>query len=73
MASGVGRIIVVGIYPLLETAPGVRPDFPPEHRPFCLAHAAGVQVLADSAADRLVISPVGMFGGTPPAAIASAR
>jgi putative NADH-flavin reductase len=69
VASGAGRIIVIGIYPLLETAPGVRvvdsPDFPPEHRPFCLGHAAGVRVLADSTANWLVISPVGMFGGTP--------
>ncbi|MET9627959.1 hypothetical protein ABZX92_10895 [Lentzea sp. NPDC006480] len=67
VASGAGRIIVVGIYPLLETSPGVRvvdsPDFPAEHRPFCLGHAAGVQVLADSGADWLVMSPVGMFGG----------
>ena len=68
VASGAGRIIVVGIYTLLETAPGVRvidsPDFPDEHRPFCLGHAAGVEVLAASNADWLVMSPVGMFGGT---------
>ncbi|SDP54879.1 NAD(P)-dependent oxidoreductase [Lentzea jiangxiensis] len=69
VASGAGRIIVVGVYPLLETAPGVRlvdrPDFPDEHRPFCLGHAAGVAVLAASEADWLVMSPVGDFGGTP--------
>ena len=69
VASGTGRIIVVGIYTLLETAPGVRvidsPDFPDEHRPFCLGHAAGVEVLAESDADWLVMSPAGMFGGTP--------
>ncbi|MCR3749793.1 NAD(P)-dependent oxidoreductase [Lentzea californiensis] len=68
VASGAGRIIVVGIYTLLETAPGVRvvdgPDFPAEHRPFCLGHAAGVEVLAESAADWLVMSPSGNFGGT---------
>ncbi|MCG8926206.1 NAD(P)-dependent oxidoreductase [Lentzea sp. CC55] len=68
VASGAGRIIVVGIYPLLETAPGLRlvdgPDFPAEHRPFCLGHAAGVEVLAASEADWLVMSPVGDFGGT---------
>jgi putative NADH-flavin reductase len=68
VASGVGRVIVIGIYPLLETAPGVRvvdsPDFPAEHRPFCLGHAAGVEVLAASDADWLVMSPAGMFGGT---------
>ncbi|MGW6445613.1 NAD(P)-dependent oxidoreductase [Lentzea sp. NPDC055074] len=68
VASGAGRIIVVGIYPLLETAPGVRfldaPDFPAEHRPFCLGHAAGVEVLAASDADWLVMSPAGDFGGT---------
>jgi putative NADH-flavin reductase len=65
--SGAGRIIVVGIYTLLETAPGVRvvdaPDFPAEFRPFCLGHAAGVEVLAASAADWLVMSPAGNFGG----------
>ncbi|PWK82296.1 hypothetical protein C8D88_114165 [Lentzea atacamensis] len=68
VASGVRRIIVIGIYPLLETAPGVRvvdaPDFHAEHRPFCLGHAAGVDVLARSEADWLVMSPAGMFGGT---------
>ncbi len=68
VASGVGRIIVIGIYPLLETSPGIRvvdsPDFPPEHRPFCLGHAAGVEVLADSNANWLVMSPAGNFGGT---------
>ncbi|MFD4676227.1 NAD(P)-dependent oxidoreductase [Lentzea sp. NPDC058450] len=67
--SGVGRIIVVGIYTLLETSPGVRvidsPDFPAEHRPFCLGHAAGVEVLAASTTDWLVMSPAGNFGGTP--------
>lgn len=67
VASGARRIIVVGIYPLLETSPGVRvvdsPDFPEEHRPFCLGHAAGVEVLAASDADWLVMSPAGMFGG----------
>lgn len=69
VASGIGRIIVVGIYPLLENAPGVRfldgPDFPAEHRPFCLGHASGVEVLAASGADWLVMSPAGNFGGTP--------
>lgn len=69
VASGAGRIIVVGIYTLMETAPGVRvidsPDFPPEYRPFSLGHAAGVEVLAKSAANWLVMSPAGMFGGTP--------
>lgn len=68
VASGAGRIIVIGIYPLLETAPGTRavdsPDFPAEHRPFCLGHAAGVKVLADSDANWLVMSPAGNFGGT---------
>jgi uncharacterized protein len=68
VASGVGRIIVIGIYPLLETSPGVRvvdaPDFPDEHKPFCLGHSAGVEVLANSNADWLVMSPAGMFGGT---------
>ncbi|WP_394613177.1 NAD(P)-dependent oxidoreductase [Lentzea sp. JNUCC 0626] len=69
VTSGVNRIIVVGIYTLLETAPGVRvidsPDFPAEHRPFCLGHAAGIDVLAASTTDWLVMSPAGNFGGTP--------
>ncbi|MDX8033020.1 NAD(P)H-binding protein [Lentzea sp. BCCO 10_0856] len=69
VASGAGRIIVVGIYTLMETSPGVRviddPDFPDEHKPFCLGHAAGVDVLAESDADWLVMSPAGMFGGAP--------
>ncbi|MEV6243301.1 NAD(P)H-binding protein [Lentzea sp. NPDC051838] len=68
VASGVGRIIVVGVFPLLEASPGVRmidlPDFPEENRAFMEGHAAGVEVLAGSDADWLVISPVGMFGGT---------
>lgn len=69
VASGVGRIVVVGIYTLLETEPGVRvvdaPDFPAEYRPFCLGHAAGVEVLAASSSDWLVMSPSGNFGGEP--------
>lgn len=68
VASGAGRIIIVGIYTLLETSPGVRvvdsPDFPAAHRPFCLGHAAGVEVLAASDSDWLVMSPAGNFGGT---------
>lgn len=68
VASGAGRIIVVGIYTLLETSPGVRvvdsPDFPDEYKPFCLGHAAGVEVLAASDADWLVMSPAGNFGGS---------
>ncbi|MET9229050.1 NAD-binding protein [Lentzea sp. NPDC003310] len=67
VASGVGRVILVGIYTLLEDSAGVRvvdgPDFPAEYRPFCLGHAAGVEVLAASDADWLVMSPVGNFGG----------
>ncbi|NKE56094.1 NAD(P)H-binding protein [Lentzea sp. PSKA42] len=69
VASGAGRIIVVGIYTLMETSPGVRvidsPDFPDEHKPFCLGHAAGIEVLARSNADWLVMSPAGNFGGKP--------
>lgn len=45
-------------------ASGAGRDFPAEHRPFCLGHAAGVEVLAASEADWLVMSPVGDFGGT---------
>ncbi|GLZ34916.1 hypothetical protein Lesp02_71030 [Lentzea sp. NBRC 105346] len=69
VASGVRRIIVVGIYPLLEVSPGVRlidtPSFPAEHKPFCLGHSAGVDVLRSSLVDWLVMSPVGNFGGEP--------
>ncbi|HEX8865655.1 MAG TPA: NAD(P)H-binding protein [Lentzea sp.] len=67
VASGVGRIIVIGVFPLLEASPGVRmvdlPDFPEENRAFMEGHAAGNQVLANSTTDWLVMSPVGMFGG----------
>ncbi|GLI03926.1 NAD(P)-dependent oxidoreductase [Phytohabitans aurantiacus] len=47
--ADVGRLLVVTIGTLLEVAPGVRlldaPEFPAEYRPFCLGHAAGVDVL----------------------------
>ncbi|MFD9703795.1 NAD(P)-dependent oxidoreductase [Lentzea sp. NPDC059081] len=66
--SGTPRILVIGLYTLLEVAPGTRvvdtPDFPAEHKPFSLGHAAGVEVLANSTRDWLVMSPAGMFGGT---------
>lgn len=65
--ADVGRLLVVTIGTLLEVAPGVRlvdsPEFPAEYRPFCLGHAAGVDVLraAPAPVDWLAISPAGDF------------
>ncbi|MEJ3744550.1 NAD(P)H-binding protein [Actinomycetes bacterium KLBMP 9797] len=65
--ADVGRLVVVTIATLLEAAPGVRlvdsPEFPAEYRPFCLGHAAGLDVLAAAPprADWLAISPAGDF------------
>ncbi|SCD32109.1 MULTISPECIES: NAD(P)H-binding protein [unclassified Streptomyces] len=65
--AGVGRLAVVGLAAVLETADGTplmdSPGFPPEYRPFCLAHAAGAGVLRTSttALDWLIVSPSGDF------------
>lgn len=65
--ADVGRLLVVTLSTLLEVAPGVRmfdaPEFPAEYRPFCLGHAAGVDVLraAPPPVDWLAISPAGDF------------
>ncbi|MET8814923.1 NAD(P)H-binding protein [Streptomyces sp. NPDC004549] len=65
--AGVGRLVVVGLAALLETPDGTRlldaPTFPPQYRPFALAHAAGAAVLRDSPAapDWIVVSPAGDF------------
>ncbi|MEU2711945.1 NAD(P)H-binding protein [Streptomyces sp. NPDC007205] len=65
--AGVGRLVVVGLAAVLETADGTplmdSPGFPPEYRPFCLAHAAGAGVLRTSttALDWLIVSPAGDF------------
>lgn len=65
--ADVGRLLVVTIATLLEVAPGVRmvdaPEFPAEYRPFCLGHAAGLDVLraAPPPVDWLAVSPAGDF------------
>ncbi|MEU8464699.1 NAD(P)H-binding protein [Streptomyces sp. NPDC029003] len=65
--AGVGRLVVVGLAAVLETADGAplmdAPGFPAQHRPFCVAHAAGVGVLRGAAAapDWVVVSPTGDF------------
>jgi putative NADH-flavin reductase len=65
--AGVGRLVVVGLAAVLETADGTPlmdgPDFPQEYRPFCVAHAAGAAVLRTSttALDWLIVSPAGDF------------
>ncbi|MFJ6540674.1 NAD(P)-dependent oxidoreductase [Streptomyces sp. NPDC091385] len=65
--AGVGRLVVVGLAALLETPDGTRlldaPTFPPQYRPFALAHAAGAALLRDSPAapDWIVVSPAGDF------------
>ncbi|UNO41971.1 NAD(P)H-binding protein [Streptomyces sp. MST-110588] len=47
--AGTGRLLVIGIATLAETAPGVRildaPDFPEPARTFSLGHAAGLEAL----------------------------
>lgn len=65
--AGVGRLVVVGLASVLETAGGIvlmdAPGFPAEFRGFCLAHAAGADVLraAPDALDWLIVSPSGDF------------
>lgn len=66
-SAGVDRLVAVGLSILLPGADGTRlldaPDFPAEFRPFCLAHAAGLEILrADGdALDWVYLSPVGDF------------
>lgn len=65
--AGVGRLVVVGLSSLLADAAGgllmAAPGFPADFRPFCLAHAAGLDILrqADPAIDWLYVSPAGDF------------
>jgi uncharacterized protein len=65
--SEVDRLVAVGLSVLLPGPDGARlvdsPDFPAENRPFCLAHAAGLDVLrsAEDDVDWLYVSPVGDF------------
>lgn len=61
--AGVGRLVLVGIGSVLETAPGVAfhdaPGFPAEARAFSLGHSAELDVLraAETDIDWLVIAP----------------
>ncbi|MFD8494462.1 NAD(P)-dependent oxidoreductase [Amycolatopsis sp. NPDC059657] len=61
LASGVPRVIVVGISVLLDDTVH-SPEFPAEHKPFCLGHLAGLEVLrASTGPDWVWIAPVGDF------------
>ncbi|GAA4662975.1 NAD(P)-dependent oxidoreductase [Streptomyces youssoufiensis] len=65
--AGVGRLVSVGIAALLPGPDGTplldAPGFPAEFRPFCLAHAAGRDVLRAAGAelDWVYVSPSGDF------------
>lgn len=65
--AGVGRLVAVGLSVLLPGPDGTRPldapDFPAEFRPFCLAHAAGLEVLRTEGGtlDWVYVSPAGDF------------
>jgi len=65
--ASVGRLIVVGLASVLETASGVAlmdtPGYPQEYRFFYLGHAAGTDALRAAATelDWLVVSPAGDF------------
>ncbi|MEO3812439.1 NAD(P)H-binding protein [Sphaerisporangium sp. B11E5] len=65
--AGVGRLVVVGLASVLETAAGVplmdTPGYPQEYRAFYLGHAAGNEVLRRTATevDWVVVSPAGDF------------
>ncbi|MEU1495387.1 NAD(P)-dependent oxidoreductase [Streptomyces sp. NPDC005775] len=61
--AGVGRLVLIGIGSVLETAPGVAvhdaPGFPEEARAFSLGHTAELDVLraAETDIDWLVVAP----------------
>ncbi|GAA2687236.1 NAD(P)-dependent oxidoreductase [Streptomyces aculeolatus] len=65
--AGVARLVLVGLASLLPDATGRRllddPAFPAEFRPFCEAHAAGLEVLraVPPELDWLYVSPAGDF------------
>jgi putative NADH-flavin reductase len=65
--AGVNRLVAVGLASLLPDADGIRlldaPEFPAEFRPFCLGHAAGLEVLRTDggALDWVYVSPAGDF------------
>ncbi|GAA4618602.1 NAD(P)-dependent oxidoreductase [Actinoallomurus liliacearum] len=65
--AGVDRLVAVGLSVLLPGPDGVRqldaPGFPAEFRPFCLAHAAGLEVFRGEGGtlDWVYVSPAGDF------------
>jgi uncharacterized protein len=65
--AGVGRLVAVGLAALLPGPDGIplldAPGFPSEARSFCLAHAAGLEVLRGDggALDWVYVSPAGDF------------
>jgi putative NADH-flavin reductase len=65
--AGTGRLVAAGLSALLPGPGGTRlmdiPGFPAEARAFCLAHAAGLEVLrrADGTLDWVYVSPAGDF------------
>jgi hypothetical protein len=65
--AGVDRLVAVGLSALLSGPDGTRlldtPGFPAEFRPFCLAHAAGLEVLRveGGTLDWVYVSPAGDF------------
>ncbi len=65
--AGVGRLVTVGLSALLPGPDGTRlldmPGFPAEFRPFCLAHAAGLDALRveGGTLDWVYVSPAGDF------------
>ncbi|MEU4577857.1 NAD(P)-dependent oxidoreductase [Nonomuraea sp. ATR24] len=65
--AGLDRLVTAGLASLLHGADGVRlldaPAFPAEFRPFCLAHAAGLEALRAEAGplDWVYVSPAGDF------------
>jgi putative NADH-flavin reductase len=65
--AGAGRLVAVGLSALLPGPDGTRlldtPGFPAEFRPFCLAHAAGLEVLRAEGGtlDWVYVSPAGDF------------
>jgi uncharacterized protein len=65
--AGVNRLVTVGLASLLPGPDGTRlldmPGFPAEFRPFCLAHAAGLEALRAEGGtlDWVCVSPAGDF------------
>ena len=63
--AGVARLVLAGMGPVLEVAPGRRlldePDFPPDHRTFALGHVAQLDVLATTGLDWVVLAPPVVF------------